>query len=740
MVLTAISFAVLSACSDSQSPEESSVKEAKKISRDSTSMPSTPKPPVAKKLPQLIKNHGITRNDEYFWMRDDSRNSPEVLAHVQAENTYTRAKLSHTEDLQKSLYDEMTNRLEPNEESVPLLDKGYWHWYQYQENEDFPVHYRRKAHPLLNLNNVKTENTNADIPKPEIILDENELSQGHDFFEIAAIELSPNQTFLAYAQDTVSRRQYEVKIIDLNTGSYFPEVIKDTDGEIEWANDNQTFFYTKKHPQTLLPYQVYRHKVGTDPKNDELVYQEADDTFYVSLYKTRSEKFVAIQLSATMNSEVRLIDANKPTSEPKVFLPRESDHRYAVDHFNGQFVIQSDFNAPNEQLFVAREEEFESKEDWKVIVPHDDSRLLQEFELFDQFMVVSERINGTESLLIRNYQGEVIDKIEISEAAFTLGLDENPDPASKFIRYYYSSLTTPDSIFEYHLDSKTSELLKQDRVIGDFNPRDYRTERVFAAARDGKQIPVSLVYRTELFKGDGKNPLLQYGYGSYGYTIDPEFSISTLSLLDRGFVYAIAHIRGSKMLGRQWYEDGKKLKKKNTFTDFIDVTKMLIDKGYADPKRIYAYGGSAGGLLMGAVANQNPELYHGMVASVPFVDIVTTMLDESIPLTTGEYDEWGNPNEEEYFKYMLSYSPYDQVQAQDYPNLLVLTGLHDSQVQYFEPAKWVAKLRDKKTDDNLLLFDIDMTAGHGGKSGRYKSFLDIAKEYAFILDLAGINE
>ncbi|MCW8997086.1 MAG: S9 family peptidase, partial [Kangiellaceae bacterium] len=665
------------------------------------------------------------RNDQYYWMRDDERKAPEVISYLNAENDYTKAKLAHTADLQKKLFDEITGRLEPNEESVPVFDKGYWYQSRYEEGKDYRIHTRHKE--------------KLEAPA-EVLLDQNERAKGHEYYRLAALEVSPNQKLLGISEDTVSRRQYDIRVKDLATGKYFDEVIENTSGQIVWANDNKTIFYVKKDPQTLLPFQVYRHALGTDPKNDVLVYEEKDNTFYTYIYKTRSEKYIGIGLSSTMNSEARFIDADNPASEPKIFLPREKDHKYIADHIGNKFYVKSDLNALNERVVSVEENKIGSKEHWQEVLPHREDTLLQEFELFNDYMVVNERIDGVEKLRLRDYQGKLLQEITFNDAAYTAGLGANPDPASEVVRYYYSSMTTPDSEFEYDAKTKTSKLLKQDKVLGEFHPDAYQSERIMIDARDGKKVPVSIVYRKDTFKKDGANPLLLYAYGSYGATMDPSFSISRLSLLDRGFVYAIAHIRGSKMLGRQWYEDGKKLTKINTFTDYIDATKALVKQGYGNAEKIYARGGSAGGMLMGGVVNMAPELYHGVVAAVPFVDVVTTMLDESIPLTTGEYDEWGNPNDKTYYNYMLSYSPYDQVRKQNYPNLLVVTGLHDSQVQYFEPAKWVAKLRDMKTDDNLLLLDTDMEAGHGGKSGRYKRYLDVAKQYSFILDLAGINE
>ncbi|MDQ7050718.1 MAG: S9 family peptidase [Enterobacterales bacterium] len=683
------------------------------------------KAPVAKKQDHWLEAHNDRRNDPYYWLRDDTRQDPQVLDYLKQENNYTERNMVHTKGLQKTLFEEMTERLEPNEETVPALEKGYWYWSKFEADKEYRIHLRKK-----------------DIPnaKQQVILDQNQRAKNHDFYQLASLEISPNQQLMAIAEDNVSRRKYQVRIQDLSSGKFFDEVIKQTSGNIVWANDNKTLFYVKKHKTTLLPYQVYRHKLGSDPATDVLVYEEKDDTFYTAIFKTRSEKFIGIDISSTMNSEVRLIDADHPDSAIKIFLPREKDHKYSVDHIGDYFYATSDLNAPNEKMVKVATDKIGDKQHWQQIIAHNTDNLLQDFLLFNDFLVVNERTRGVERITIRDHSGKLLDEIQFKDAAYSAGIGNNPDPKAQKIRYSYTSMTTPYSQFEYNREDKSSSLLKQDKILGGFDSSNYHSERLMIDARDGSKVPVSLVYRKDKFTKNGNNPMLQYAYGSYGYTVDAGFSISRISLLDRGFVYAIAHIRGGQMLGRQWYEDGKKLHKMNTFTDFIDVTKSLVAQGYADKNRVYAMGGSAGGLLMGAVINMAPDLYHGVIAAVPFVDVVTTMQDESIPLTTGEYDEWGNPADEAYYRYMLSYSPYDQVTTQDYPNLLVTTGLHDSQVQYWEPAKWVAKLRASKTDSNILLLDIDMTAGHGGKSGRYKAYEDIAKEFAFILDLNGINQ
>lgn len=682
-------------------------------------------PPVAKKIEHIMSIHGFERNDPYYWLRDDKREKKDVLQYLNAENEYTEKKLAHTKEMQQKLYDEMTGRLEPNEESVPVFEKGYWYSSIYKEGKDYPIHIRQK------------ENLTA---SHEVLIDENKRAEGYEYYRLAGAELSSDLNLLAISEDTVSRRLYEIRIKNLTTGEFYRDVLKNTSGQIVWANDNQTLFYVKKNATTLLPFQVYRHELGTSQQEDVLVYQEDDAEYYTTIYKTRSESYIVIGNYATDSTEIRVTAADKPKKDFKLFLARENEHAFEVEHIGNHFYVLSDFEAPNERIWKVAEDKIGSKQHWKELLTHRDDTLVQSFELFASHMVTSERVNGVEKLRIRDLDGKLLDEIKFNDAAYNVSFGDNPEPVSEQFRYRYSSLTTPNSTYDYDTTSKISQLKKQDKVIGDFRPDDYLSERIMIDARDGKKVPVSIVYRKDQFEKDGTNPLLNYAYGSYGATIDPSFSSARLSLLDRGFVFAISHIRGGKMLGRQWYEDGKKLNKINTFTDFNDSTKALIKQGYGDPKKVYALGGSAGGLLMGTIINLEPELYHGVIAAVPFVDVVTTMLDESIPLTTGEFNEWGNPKDKEYYEYMLAYSPYDQIKKQDYPHLLVTTGLHDSQVQYWEPAKWVAKLRDMKTDNNLLLLDTDMEVGHGGKSGRFKRYEDEAKRFAFLLDLASIKE
>jgi oligopeptidase B len=726
ILLATACIGLLLGCSESSDKSEA-ISESNTATEQAnmTTSNTVSEPPRAQKIDHFMSIHGDERNDEYYWLRDDTRQNKAVLDYLNAENEFTAGQLSHTTELQEQLFEEMTARLEPNVESIPVFDNGYWYWSKYEEGKDYPIYIRQKG--------------SLEAPQ-EVLLDENKRAEGHEFYSLAAMKISTNDQLMAIAEDIISRRQYKIRIMDLNSGEFYPEVIENTSGQIVWANDNKTLFYVRKHPTTLLPYQVYRHELGTSPDQDQLIYEEKDTTFYTGIFKTRSDNLIGIGVSSTMSSEYRFVSADKPSDAFDVFLPREADHSYSVDHIGDYFYVKSDYEALNERIWQVADDKVGTKDHWQELVGHRDDTLIQSFELFNDYLVVNERLNGVEKLRIRNYAGELLDEVGFNDAAYDVWFSNNPDPDSRVFRYGYSSMNTPDSVYEYHVDEKASELKKQDKVIGDFNPDQYKSERIMVDARDGQKIPVSIVYRKDRFKKDGTNALLNYAYGSYGSTVDPYFSISRLSLLDRGMVYAISHIRGSKMLGRAWYEDGKKLTKMNTFTDFNDATKALVKRGYGNSKKVYAVGGSAGGLLMGSVINMEPELYHGVIAAVPFVDVVTTMLDESIPLTTGEFDEWGNPKDKAYYDYMLAYSPYDQVKAQNYPHLLVTTGLHDSQVQYWEPAKWVAKLRDMKTDNNRLLLDTDMEVGHGGKSGRYKSYLDRAKQYAFLLDLANAEE
>ena len=673
-------------------------------------------PPKAEKRPYPITIHGDTRVDDYYWLRDDERTDPQVLAYLQAENAYTDAQLQPQQALRETLYQEMVARIPQQEHSVPYVKRGFRYQTRYEPGNEYALYVRQPE---------------ASSEQWDTLLDGNLRAEGHEFYTLGGLEVSPDNQRLAVAEDYLSRRQYDIRFKDLRDDSWAEEVLENTSGNFEWANDSSTVYYVRKHAKTLLPYQVYRHVVGSDPQQDVLIYEEQDDTFYVSLEKTTSERFILIHLSSTTTSEILLLDADSADSKPQMFVPRRKDHEYAIDHYRQHFYIRSNKNGKNFGLYQSVQAD---EQQWQELIAPRTDVMLEGFSLFRDWLVVEERIAGLTQLRQIHWHSGEEKSIAFNDPTYVTWLAYNPDPETALLRYGYSSMTTPTTLYELNLDSGKREQLKQQEVKN-FMPENYRSERVWVKVRDGVEVPVSLVYRSDRF-ASGANPLLVYAYGSYGSSMDPAFSASRLSLLDRGFVFALAHIRGGAELGQLWYEDGKLFNKQNTFNDFIDVTETLIAQGYSDAKKVFAMGGSAGGLLMGAVVNQAPQLYNGVVAQVPFVDVVTTMLDESIPLTTGEYDEWGNPNDKAYYDYMLQYSPYDRVKAQDYPHMLVTTGLHDSQVQYWEPAKWVAKLRELKTDDRQLLLYTDMDAGHGGKSGRFKAYEDIALEYAFILSLA----
>jgi oligopeptidase B len=672
-------------------------------------------PPKAEKRPHPITVHGDTRIDDYYWLRDDDRTQPEVLDYLTAENAYTAQAMQPYQPLREALYQEMVDRIPQEDASVPYVRHGFRYQTRYQPGNEYPIYLRQPA------------GTEAEW---DVLLDANVRAQGHEFYTLGAMEVSPDNRQLALAEDFLSRRQYDIRIKQIGSDEWADEVITNTSASFEWANDARTLYYVRKHDKTLLPYQVFRHTVGSDPAEDTLIYQEQDDTFYVGLEKTTSERFILIHLSSTTTSEILLLDADQPDATPQVFVPRRRDHEYALDHYQGRFYIRSNKDGKNFGLYQADQPE---EAQWQAVIPPRDIVMLEGFSLFRDWLVVEERSEGLTHLRQIHWQSGEQKEIRFDDPTYVTWLAYNPEPETSLLRYGYSSMTTPASMFEVNMDTGERTLLKQQEVK-DFDSNHYASERVWVTARDGVKVPVSLVYRRDRFNA-GNNPLMIYGYGSYGSSMDPSFSASRLSLLDRGFVFALAHIRGGGELGQQWYEDGKLFNKMNTFHDFIDVTRALVAQQYGHADKVYAMGGSAGGLLMGAVINQAGELYHGIVAQVPFVDVVTTMLDDSIPLTTGEYDEWGNPNQEAYYRCMLAYSPYDQITAKAYPHMLVTTGLHDSQVQYWEPAKWVAKLREMKTDNNQLLMYTDMDAGHGGKSGRFKAYEDIAMEYAFVLAL-----
>lgn len=675
------------------------------------------KGPAAKKINKELTIHGDTRIDPYYWLND--RENPEVISYLEAENAYTKDQLGHTDAFQTKLFEEIVDRIPKTDESVPYFYNEYWYYTRYVDGGEYPIYCRKKG------------GMEAD---EEILLNVNEMAEGHEYYQAGGLSVSPDNKTLSYGVDTVSRRIYTIHFKNLETGEETGVPIENTTGRAVWANDNKTVFYSTKD-ETLRAYKIFRHRMGVE--GDVEVFHEDDPTFGTYVYNSKSRDYIIIGSGATLSQEYRVLDANNPEGDFRILQPRERNLEYSIAHYGDYFYILTNMDAQNFRLMRTPVNEG-SKDTWEEVVAHREETLLEGIEIFNDYLVLEERTNGLNQIQIRPWEGEP-HYIEFDNETYTAGISNNPDFASKELRMYYSSMTTPSSVIDYHMAERTKNVMKEAKVLGDFDKNNYASERIWATAEDGTQIPMSIVYRKGM-KKNGANPTLIYGYGSYGATIDPGFSYGRLSLLDRGFVFAIAHIRGGQYLGRQWYENGKLLTKKNTFTDFVDCSKHLIEAGYTSEEHLYALGGSAGGLLMGAIVNMAPELYNGVISAVPFVDVVTTMLDESIPLTTGEYDEWGNPNSKEYYDYILSYSPYDQVEAKEYPNLLVTTGLHDSQVQYWEPAKWVAKLRDMKTGDQLLLLHTNMDAGHGGASGRFESFKETAMEYAFMLDLEGIKE
>ena len=683
----------------------------------------TIKTPKAKKIEKKLEIHNDVRIDNYFWMND--RDDKEVIAHLNQENDYTKASLKHTEQFQKALFEEMKGRIKKDDASVPYKKNGYWYITKYEKGKDYPIYSRKKE----SLDAVE-----------EILFDCNEMAKGHPYFQLGGIAISADNKLASFSVDTVSRRQYTLYIKNLITGEIYPDKIENTTGSSTWANDNETLFYAQKNEVTLRSETIFRHKLNTSSKADKIVFHEKDETFNTFVYKTKSQKYIVIGSTSTLTSEYRILNANTPDEDFKIFQARERELEYSIAHYGEHFYIITNKDGATNFKLQKTSENRTSKENWVDIIPHRNSVLIEDIEIFKGYLVVNERQDGLNKLRIMSWDGKQDYYFPFNNETYTTAIGNNPDFNSDVLRYSYNSLTTPSSVIDYNFETREKTIRKEQTVLGgQFNKENYESKRIWAVARDGVKVPISLVYKKGI-KLDGSNPLLQYAYGSYGSTVDPYFSSVRLSLLDRGFIYAISHVRGSEYLGRQWYENGKLKAKKNTFTDFIDCSKHLIKEKYTSKSHLYAMGGSAGGLLMGAIVNMNPELYHGVIAAVPFVDVITTMLDDSIPLTTGEYDEWGNPNNEEDYNYIKTYSPYDNVMAKEYPNMLVTTGLHDSQVQYFEPAKWVAKLRELKTDTNKLLFHINMEAGHGGASGRFESLKEVALEYAFLLDLEGISE
>ncbi len=678
--------------------------------------------PKANKIPQKLEKHGDVRIDNYFWM--NQRDSKNVLDYLQQENEYNSAMTAHTQELQKALFTEMKGRIKEDDESVPYKYNGYWYITKYETGKDYPIYVRKKD--------------TLEAPE-ELLFDCNELAKGHNYFHLKGINISLDNKLVAFATDTVGRRIYTIQIKNLETGEVYPVKITNTTGSSTWANDNKTLFYTQKNEKTLRSEKIFKHRLGEDPATDKLVYYEQDETFNTFVYKTKSKQFLIIGSVSTLTTEYRFLDATNPEGEFTILQPRIRGLEYSVYHFDKHFYIVTNADGASNFKLMKAPVNATTKNNWQEVIAHREDVLLEDIDIFKDFLVISERSNGLNKIRIKRWDNTDDYYLPFDNETYTAYTSVNLDFNTHILRYSYNSLTTPPSTIDFNMVTKEKTIKKEQEVLGgDFNKDNYVSERVWATADDGVKVPISLVYK----KGtplNGSAPLLLYGYGSYGATIDPYFSSSRLSLLNRGFIFAIAHIRGGEYLGRAWYEDGKLLKKKNTFTDFIACSKYLIANNYTSANHLYAMGGSAGGLLIGAVINMAPQLYKGVIAAVPFVDVLTTMLDDSIPLTTGEYDEWGNPNDEEYYWYIKSYSPYDNVTAQEYPNILVTTGYHDSQVQYWEPAKWVAKLRELKTDNNKLLFHINMDAGHSGASGRFEALKEIAEEYAFLLDLEGIK-
>lgn len=680
-------------------------------------------PPKAKKIAKELSIHGDTRVDNYFWLNE--RENPEVVKYLEAENDYNEKMTAHTKQFQVDLFEEMKSRIKEDDASVPYKLNGYWYYVRFEVGKGYPIYARKK------------ETLEAE---EEILFDCNQMAEGHAYFKLSGLSVSPNNKLVSFGVDTVSRRKYTIQIKNLETGEILPTKIETTTGGSTWANDNKTLFYTRKDEETLRSDKIYQHILGEDPANDILVYQEEDETFNAYVYKSKSKKYIIIGSSSTMSDEYRILDANQPRGDFKLFQERVRGVEYGFSHFEDHFYIITNKDEAQNFKLMKTEVNKTASEYWEEVIPHREDVLLEDMDIFKNYLVLSERYNGLNRIRIMSWDNQEDYYLPFDNETYTAYTGTNPDFDTNILRYGYNSLTTPSSVIDFDMKTKESEVKKEQEVQDpNFNKENYLSERIWATAEDGIKIPMSVVYKKGIQR-DGSNPVLQYAYGSYGHTTDPSFSTSRLSLLDRGFIFVIAHIRGGEYLGRNWYENGKMLTKRNTFTDFIDCSKYLIEQKYTSAKHLYAMGGSAGGMLMGGILNMAPQLYNGVIAAVPFVDVVTTMLDDSIPLTTGEYDEWGNPNNKEYYDYMKSYSPYDNVAAQDYPNILVTTGFHDSQVQYWEPAKWVAKLRELKTDENKLLFHTNMDAGHGGASGRFEALKEVAEDYAFILDLEGIKQ
>ena len=689
-------------------------------------------PPIAEKQPYEMIKHNDVRVDDYYWMRltDDQKKAEnydektqKVVDYIDNENIYTQESLKHTNKFQDKLFDEIVGRIKKDDESVPYFSNGYFYYTKYEPGKEYAINCRKKG------------TLDSD---EEIILDQNILADGKDYFAVGGWSVSPNNEWLAYSTDYISRRIYTVHFKNLLTGETIQNAISNSSGSVAWANDNRTVFYTSKNDVTLLSEKIWRHKLGSDSKSDKMVYHEKDDTFYNGVYRSKSGDYIIIYNQSTLVSDFHILNANNPDGDFMNFSPREKEHEYSIDHYQDKFYIISNWDAKNNRLMETSETKT-SKKNWKEVIPHRDDVHLLDMEIFKEHLVINERKDGLRGLRIIHQKTGKDEYLDFGESTYTSRISTNREFNTNVLRYSYSSMLTPSSTYDYNMDSGQLTLMKQQEVVGGYDQNNYESERLYAIARDGEKVPISIVYKKDLKKVESQN-LLLYAYGSYGSTIDPYFSSVRLSLLDRGFVYAIAHVRGGQIYGRKSYDDGKMLNKKNTFYDFIDAGKYLINEGYTDKDQLFIEGGSAGGLLIGAVVNMEPDLWKGAICAVPFVDVVTTMLDATIPLTSGEWDEWGNPEEKEYYDYMLSYSPYDQIENKAYPNMLVTSGFFDSQVQYWEPLKYVAKLRDNWAGDNRLYLHMNMDAGHGGKSGRFRRYREVALEYAFVLDLAGIKE
>nr|ACN58773.1 protease II [uncultured bacterium BLR8] len=724
-------LALLAACEPAtKSAGESTLSANPQTSPESSPNPGPEmQPPMAARRPHKVESPNGARDDEYYWLRDDTRSNKDVLAYLQAENAYADAQLAHTKPLQAKLYKEMIGRIKLDDASVPFIERGYWYYVRYDTGSEYPIYARKRG----------------ELSAPEqIMLDVNRMAQGHEFFQVGDWVVSHDNRLIAWAEDVVGRRQFRLRVKNLETGEVLTDIVENIEPNLVWAADDRTLLYVAKDPVTLLGDKVKKHVLGSEAARDALVYAEKDDAFYMGVGETKDEGYLTIKVSSTVSTEIQVARSDDPSLMFRVLIPRERNHEYDAEHLGNSWIIRTNWKAKNFRVVAAAQDSPADREAWRDLIAHRDDAFIDACDVFRDFVAVEEHSNGLANVRIQPLSGGAGPHaatgksyvVDSDEPAYSTALGTNVEIDARKVRYVYTSLTTPRST--YDLDTRTGkrELLKQDEVRGGFDHANYVTEHVWANARDGARVPVSIVRRRSVAK-DGTAPLLQYGYGSYGIPSDPEFSHSIISLLDRGFVYAIAHIRGGQEMGRAWYENGRLLKKMNTFDDFVDVTRFLVKERYAAHDKVFALGGSAGGLLMGAVMNAAPQDYRGIVALVPFVDVVTTMLDETIPLTTNEFDEWGNPKEKPYYDYMLTYSPYDNVKAQAYPALFVRTGLWDSQVQYYEPSKWVARLRRMKTDSNTLLYRVNMEAGHGGKSGRFQRYHEIAEYYAFLIDQAG---